>query len=617
LAGLTPRAMVRRLKNSKAARVLASKQKIKLDHSTFVLVRRLMREGLKPYRKHVWASLLCMAVASGATGLSAWLMKPVVNDVFMSKNADMLLPIAAAVIATFLIKGLSTYLQSNLTSWYGLRIIADMQNRLFAHLTNMDLAFFHGESTGVLVSRFTVDINLMRAAVSNALVGLGRDTLTAVILVAVMFWQDWALAAVSFFVFPIAILPISKLGKRMRKVTANTQEQMGAFNTLLEQSFQGVRMVKAYGMEGYEQSKIEAISETICNLVYKASRVRAASSPIMETLGGVAVAVVIIYGGHRVISDATTPGAFFAFITALLMAYEPMKRLANLNTNLQEGLAASQRVFHLLDLHPEIVDAPEAKPLTVSGGHVRFDGVDFTYDGERKALDTLSLDVPAGKTVALVGSSGGGKSTILNLIPRFYDVAAGAITIDGQDVRSITMASLRANIALVSQEVALFDDTIRANIAYGRFGASQDEIVAAARHAAAHDFIMALPDGYDTMVGEQGVKLSGGQRQRLSIARAMLKNAPILLLDEATSALDTESERQVQDALEKLMKGRTTVVVAHRLSTVVEADLIHVIDRGRLAESGGHGELLAKGGIYARLHALQFAEDVSAEAAGA
>jgi len=401
----------------------------------------------------------------------------------------------------------------------------------------------------------------------------------------------------------------------MRKVTANTQEQMGTFNTLLEQSFQGVRMVKAYGMEGYEQSKIEAISETICNLVYKASRVRAASSPVMETLGGVAVAVVILYGGQRVISDATTPGAFFAFITALLMAYEPMKRLANLNTNLQEGLAATQRVFHLLDMAPEIVDAPDAKPLAVAGGGLRFQDVSFTYDGERKALSALNLEVPAGKTVALVGASGGGKSTILNLIPRFYDVTEGAITIDGQDVRAVTTQSLRANIALVSQEVALFDDTVRANIAYGRFGASQEEIEQAARNAAAHEFISALPEGYETLVGEHGVKLSGGQRQRLSIARAMLKNAPILLLDEATSALDTESERQVQDALEKLMTGRTTIVVAHRLSTVVEADLIHVIDRGRVAETGKHSELLAKNGIYARLHALQFAEDAAVETA--
>ena len=590
---------------------MGQKQKIKINHSTWMLIRRLMREGLKPYRKHVLGSLLCMGIASAATGMSAWLMKPVVDEVFVAKDAAMLWPIAAAVIGTFLFKGTATYLQSSLTSWYGLRVIADMQNRLFAHLTSMDLAFFHSESTGVLVSRFTVDVNLLRGAVSNALVGLGRDTLTAIILIGVMFWQDWMLASVSFFVFPIAIQPIAKLGRRMRKVTANTQEQMGQFNTMLEQSFQGVRMVKAYGMESYEQGKIEGLSEVLFRLVYKASRVRAASSPIMETLGGVAVAVVILYGGHRVISGVTTAGAFFAFMTALLTAYEPIKRLANLNTNLQEGLSAAQRVFAILDLHPSITDAPDAVPLTIAGGAVRFDHVSFSYGGERKALDDLSLEVPAGKTVALVGSSGGGKSTILNLIPRFYDIGSGAVTVDGQDVRTVTMASLRSHIALVSQEVALFDDTVGANIAYGRFGASQQDIETAAKHAAAHDFIMGLPQGYDTVVGENGVKLSGGQRQRLSIARAMLKDAPILLLDEATSALDTESERMVQGALDTLMQGRTTIVVAHRLSTVVSADLIHVIDRGRVAESGTHTELLAKDGIYARLYALQFAEDAS------
>ncbi len=591
---------------------MSSKQKIKLDHTTWALIRRLVREGVSPYRGKVLASLLCMALASGATGLSAWLMKPVVNEVFVSKQASMLWPIALGVIATFLVKGTATYLQSSLTSWYGLRVIADMQNRLFAHLTTMDLAFFHGESTGVLVSRFTVDISLMRGAVSNALVGLGRDTLTTIILVGVMFWQDWTLAAMAFVVFPVAILPISKIGKRMRKVTANTQEQMGEFNTLLEQSFQGIRMVKAYGMEGYERGKIAAITETLFRLTYKAGRVRAASSPIMETLGGVAVAIVILYGGHRVITGATTAGAFFAFITALLMAYEPVKRLANLNTNLQEGLSAAARVFHLMDMSPYITDAAEAKELRISGGAVRFQDVEFSYDGERQALNRVNLEAPAGQTVALVGSSGGGKSTILNLIPRFYDVGGGQVLVDGQDVRAVGMASLRREIALVSQEVALFDDTIRANISFGRFEASQDEIEQAARHAAAHDFIMALPQGYDTIVGEHGIKLSGGQRQRLSIARAMLKNAPILLLDEATSALDTESERQVQAALEVLMRGRTTIVVAHRLSTIVDADLIHVIDKGRVAESGSHAELLARGGIYARLYALQFAEDGSA-----
>jgi len=588
---------------------LSKKNKINLDHSTWLLIRRLVQEGVTPYLWRVWAAFGCMAMVAATSGALAYMMKPMVDDVFTRKDSSMLWPVAGAVVITSLIKGLATYGQSGLLAWLGLRIIADMQNRLFEHLLRMDLRFFHEGATGKLVSRFTVDINMMRGAVSNGLTSLGKELLTVVFLVGVMFYQDWLLASVSFFAFPLAIQPIVKLGRRMRRVTANTQEQMGLFNTLLEQSFQGMRMVKAYGMEQYERSKIEDIAELLFRLVYKANRVRAASSPIMETLGGMSVAVVVVYGGSQVISGETTTGAFFSFMTALLMAYQPVKNLANLNTSLQEGLSAAQRVFAVLDTQPSILDKPDAQALAISGGAVRFDDVMFSYDGDRPALDHLSLMVPAGQKVALVGSSGGGKSTILNLIPRFYDVSSGRVTIDGQDLRDVTISSLRANIALVSQEVSLFDDTVRANISFGRFAATDAEIEEAARNAAAHEFISRLPEGYDTVVGEHGVKLSGGQRQRLSIARAMLKNAPILLLDEATSALDTESERQVQSALEVLMQGRTTIVVAHRLSTIVDADLIHVIDHGRVVESGAHAELLAKNGIYARLHALQFAEE--------
>lgn len=584
-------------------------RKLPLDHTTWVLVRRLVGEGVRPYMARVVAALLCMAIVAASTAAMAWLVKPVVDWVFLQKNGAMLWPVGAAVVATALIKGFAAYGQSNLMSWVGLRVIADVQNRLFAHLLTMDLRFFHDTATGKLVSRFTNDVMLMRSAVSNALVGLGRDLLSVLFLVAVMFYQDWHLALVSFFAFPAAIQPIVRLGRRMRRVTANTQEHIGLMTTLLEQSFQGMRVVKAYGMQDYERRKIGGIVEAIFRLVYKASRVRAASSPIMETLGGLAAAVVVVYGGSQVIAGATTPGAFFSFMAALMMAYQPVKNLANLNNNLQEGLAAAQRLFVLFDVRPSITDRPGAPALAARGGAVRFDDVRFSYDGGKTVLDGLSLDVPAGRKVALVGASGGGKSTILNLIPRFYDVEGGAVTVDGQDVRDVSIASLRGAIALVSQEITLFDDSVRANIAYGRMGASEEEIVAAARHAAAHDFIVGLPQGYDTVVGEHGVKLSGGQRQRLAIARAMLKNAPILLLDEATSALDTESERQVQGALEVLMEGRTTIVVAHRLSTVVDADIIFVIDRGRVVESGSHGELLARGGQYARLHALQSAEE--------
>ncbi|MBF0393268.1 MAG: ATP-binding cassette domain-containing protein [Alphaproteobacteria bacterium] len=582
-----------------------AKTRVPLDQSTWLLIRRLLREGVRPHAGRIGMALACMAVVAAATAASAWLMDPVVNKVFVERDMALLWPVGGAVLLTFLVKGLASYGQAALLAQVGQRIIAGMQCRLFEHLLGLDLAFFHGTATGGLVSRLTVDVNMMRGAVSNALTSFGKDTLSVIFLVALMFYQDWMLAAVSFIAFPIAILPIVRLGRRMRRASTDTQEEIARFTTILEQSFQGMRVIKSYAMEARESGKVRAVVEAIYSHVYRAARTRAAASPIMETLGGAAVAIVIVYGGSRVIEGATTAGAFFSFVTALLMAYQPMKSLANLNASLQEGLAAAQRVFALLDERAAIAERADAQPLVVTGGRVRFESVYFTYDGEKTALDGVDLDVPAGRRVALVGPSGAGKSTILNLIPRFYDVTDGRITIDGQDLRAVTLASLRGAMALVSQEITLFDDTVRANIAFGRPGASDAEIEAAARSAAALEFIQALPQGWDTMVGEQGVRLSGGQRQRLAIARAMLKDAPILLLDEATSALDTDSERQVQEALERLMRGRTTIVVAHRLSTVVDADLIHVIDRGQVIESGDHVGLMAHGGAYARLHALE------------
>ncbi len=591
-----------------------SEHKISFSHSTLVLVRRLVKEGIRPYLGKVVLAVGCMVSGAAANAGYALLMDPVVNDIFTNKRASMLVPLALTVLGTFAVKSVAGYGEAVLLSRVGLQVIADMQSRLFNHLMRLDVAFFHANPSGKILSRLTNDISAMRFAVTDALTGAGRDSSQVLFLVATMFYQDWQMSCWTFFVFPVAILPISKLGRRMRKVTADTQEHQGQLMTYLGQAVQGIRVVKAYGMEDYERRKVRALVETVAGLIYRAARVRAASSPIMEFLGGIAITVVILYGGWRVIAGHTTPGAFFSFITALMLAYRPMKSLAGLNTNLQEGLAGAARTFSVLDTEPTIADRAEAGDLRISDGAVRLDHVFFTYDGAKAVLDGITLDVPGGRTVALVGPSGAGKTTVLNLLPRFFDVTDGRVLIDGQDVREVTVASLRSRIALVSQEITLFDDSIRANIAYGRFGATDEEIEAAARAAAAHDFILALPEGYETVVGERGLSLSGGQRQRLAIARAMLKNAPILLLDEATSALDTESERQVQRALEHLMQGRTTIVIAHRLSTVVKADVIHVLDGGKVVESGDHAALLQQGGVYARLYALQFADQVEAGA---
>ncbi len=575
------------------------------DQSTRGLLTRLIANHVRPHWGRVALSILCMALAAAATAANAWLMEPVLDKVFVARDTSMLYLIPLAVILAALVKGVATYFQGVLLNYVGQRIISDLQIKLFAQAVRADLAFFNDNPAARLGIRLTHDVALMRAAITQSLVGLSKDSLTVVFLVALMFWQDWRMALIAFVVFPMAFLPVRRMGKRMRKISNNTQVEVGALMTTIDEAFQGIRHVKAYLMERQETAKLRAIVERIFELLHKNARTRSAANPIIETLGSVAVAAVIFYGGWQVIAGETTPGTFFSFITALLMAYQPIKSVANLNNTLQEGLAAAARVFALEDMSPKIVDRKGAATLGKVAGEIRFEGVTFSYREDRKALDDLTLRIPAGKTVALVGPSGGGKTTILNLLPRFYDVDHGRVTLDGYDVRDLTLDSLRANMALVTQETSLFHDTIRANIGYGKPGATDAEIREAARIAGALDFVEALPDGFMTVVGERGSKLSGGQRQRVAIARAFLKNAPILLLDEATSALDNESERLIQQSLATLMKGRTTIVVAHRLSTIVDADIICAIEGGRLVESGTHAELLTRGGLYAKLHALQ------------
>jgi len=578
------------------------------------LVQRLVRDFVRRHTGKIVLAFFCMGVAAASTALRAWLMQPMLDRIFVAHDDSLLLLIGGAALALAIVKGISDYGESVLMTRVGLRVVTDVQIALYARLMRADLAYYNDNPSGRLISRFTNDAALLRNAAVNVLAGIGKDAVTVVFLVALMFYQDWLLALVAFFGFPLAIRPIAAIGRRMRRVSANTQAEMGQLTTLLSQTFQGARLVKAYGMEAYEERRAGALFERVFRLVDRANRTRSRASPMIEALGGAAIAVVILYGGHQVINGARTPGAFFSFITALLLAYQPLKSLANLNASLQEGLAAAQRVFAVLDIEPAIRDAPGTQPLHLTGGEVRLDAVRFGYHPGAAALDGVSLIVPAGSTVALVGPSGAGKSTMLNLVLRFFDPDEGSVAIDGQDLRTVTLDSLRGAIALVAQEVALFDDTVRANIAYGRFGATQAEIEAAAEAAAAHRFICELPDGYDTLVGEHGVRLSGGQRQRLAIARAMLKDAPILLLDEATSSLDNESERHVQTALKALMQGRTTVVIAHRLSTIIGADLICVMDRGRIVETGKHAQLLAHNGLYRRLYETEFTPEAEAAA---
>ena len=576
------------------------------------LVKRLIKEHVRPYFGKMFIAAICMAIVAAATATNAWLMQPVLDEVFLNKNTQLLLLVPIVVMTIAIVKGLASYGESIFMEYSGEKIISDVRYRLFSHLMNADLNFFHKNSSGKLISRFTYDVGLLRASVSTALTGIAKDSMTLIFLVALMFYQDWFLAIIAFFVFPAAVLPILYIGRRIRKISTSTQTEIGSFASLLSQIFQSARYVKAYTMQKYEKKRAKKIVEDLFNLIYKSVRIRSRTRPILESLGGIAIALVIFYGGSKVISGATTPGTFFSFITALLMAYQPLKRLANFNVNIQDGLAAADRIFNLLDQKPEITDLRNAKEYVYKKGEIGFKKVKFSYGSKVfHALNEINLKIPGGKTVALVGKTGAGKSTILNLIPRFYDTVDGEILIDKKNIKNYKIHSLRKKIALVSQEVTLFDDTIRSNIAYGKPKCSNKELIDAAKKADAHEFITSFKNEYKSIVGEHGIQLSGGQRQKIAIARAILKDAPILLLDEATSSLDTKSEKDIQKSLKKLMKNKTTLVIAHRLSTILDADLIYVIDNGKVLEFGNHHTLLKNKGLYSKLYKLQFAHQKS------
>ena len=583
--------------------------------SSRTLIRRLVREQLWPQRKRILLTFLCMVLVAGTSASMIYLLKDVVDQVLIARDRTMLYLLPGAIIGLAVISGLAGYFEAVNMEVIGHRMVANLQTSMYRGIIRADLQFFHDNAVGNLISRFINDANLLRYSMAKALTGLVKDSLLVLFLLLILILHNWSLALLTVFVFPLALYPIVRIGKRLRKISRNTQVETGDLTTILDETFQGARHVKAYTMEDRETERAADAIERVFRLTRKAARVQAISRPLMESLGGIALACAILYGGLQVIEGAMTTGELASFMAALLAAYKPMKNIANLNATLQQGLAAAQRVFSVLDLRSNITDRDDARTIQNVRGQIGFENVHFRYTDKSTALNGIDLNVDAGKTIALVGPSGAGKSTVLNLIPRFYDVASGRVTIDGLDVRDVSVDSLRDNIALVSQEILLFDDTIRANIAYGKPDASDEEIVRAATDAGASEFISQFPDGYDTRVGGRGAKLSGGQRQRIAIARAMLKDAPILLLDEATSALDTETERQVQAALSRLKQGRTTVVIAHRLSTIVDADKIFVLEDGKVFETGTHTELIARGGAYAKLYAMQFADDEGDEPA--
>lgn len=561
----------------------------------------------KYYLRFLFAAV-CMLIAGGLQSALPLIAKPAVDEIFVRKDISALKWIPFAIIAIFLFKGLCNYGQNILMSSIGLRIVADLRNKLYEQIQKQSLSFFAGHSTGLLMSRITNDVQSVQTASSEAVTALVKDSFMLVCLVGVIFYTDWKLALIAMVVFPLAIYPITLFGRKMRKVTTSTQITMGTLNSLLQETISGTRIVKAFGMEQYENKRFAAENERLFKHYIKAVSVNSITSPLMDFLGGLGIAAVIFYGGYNVVQGNSTPGTFFSFIAALLMLYEPAKRLTNVNNTINQGIAGADRIFNIIDRMPDIEDKPDAAVLPPISKSIHMENVTFCYE-TTPVLKNINLTIKAGEVVAFVGMSGGGKTSLVNLIPRFYDVSEGRVLIDGHDVRDVTLQSLRRQIAIVTQQTILFNDTVKNNIAYGDIERTEEDIINAARAANAHDFIAKLPDGYDSNIGELGTKLSGGEKQRISIARALLKNAPILILDEATSSLDTEAEIEVQEALDNLMKGRTTLVIAHRLSTIRNADRIIALVNGKIVEEGDHEALLAKKGEYYRLYNLQFKDE--------
>jgi subfamily B ATP-binding cassette protein MsbA len=577
--------------------------------STKYLVKRIFKECVVIHWKTFLITIGLMIVIAGTTSFHAWLIKPALDKVFVQKDQFWLIWIPVIVLVVTVIKGFATYFQLFTLNVLSMRITADLRKRFYAHFIKSDISKLHSRSSGDMTASIMNEIGSIVGLIGTIMNGAIKQFLTLGSLIVVMFYQSVELSLIAFIGFPLAGYPIYKIGRRLRKLSFANQEIAGKFASQMNDTLQYSKLVKSYNCEDFEIGRMSKVIDAIFVMGKKISRLSLIASPFVESLAGVGVACVIWYGGMKVINGTTTTGAFFSFFAAMMMAYRPLKSVSGMNAGIQMGLAAATRFYRLIDEKQTIVDKPNAIDLQNVKGNIKLEDVTFRYLDDKITLDKVNIEVEAGKTIALVGHSGGGKSTTMSMILRFYDPESGRVTIDGNDIRDLTLKSVRKSMSVVNQEVMLFDDTILENLRYGKEGATEEEIIKAAKMAEADEFIRQLPQGYETQIGQNGIRLSGGQRQRIAIARAILYNAPILLLDEATSSLDPISERLIKDALAKLMEGRTSIVIAHRLSTVIHADRIFVISDGKVVESGSHKELIAKNGAYANLYSKQFEVD--------
>ncbi len=563
------------------------------------------------YVKKYWVRLVIgtsfALVVSSTKGLTAWAVKPSLDDIFLKGDKTKLVLLPIGILILFAIQGISRYTQNYLMKHVALKVVMEIRRDLYYHTQSLSLSFFQKIPCGALMSRITNDVKILSSVASDIIPDLLRQIFTLLSLVAVLFYQDWQLAIIAIFILPFVGIMMNSFGKKIKKISKKSLENTATLNSVLQESFTGIKIVKAFAMEEYEKRKFQKVNKRNFDISMKSVRVNEISSPLMEFLGAIAGALILWYGGFRVINGYSTPGTFFSFLTALALLYDPLRKLTKMNNAVQKAMAGAERVFALIDTKPEIKEAECPVAIDKLKEKIEFKDVSFMYDSnDGLILKNINCTVNKGEIAAIVGPSGVGKSTLVDLIPRFYDPTEGIISIDGTDISKMSFASLRSLIGIVTQETFLFNDSIKNNIAYGRPDASEEEIIDAAKLAFAHNFISVFPEGYDTVIGERGIRLSGGEKQRISIARAILKNPDILILDEATSALDSESEKMVQRALENLMKKRTTFVIAHRLSTIIHADKIIVLSEGRISETGRHEELLRKKGVYSKLYEIQF-----------